>query len=86
MKNLEQYIFDFEGIRVVFRGAPSITEYNYQRKAAGSMTVGDFIQSRMLPLFNSDQITNNMVVVVDGYGDSPNSRTHLSTIRERYKV
>ncbi len=78
---LEQIILDLEEIRIVIR-APlnsDLGEYNYTRKAAGTASIAEWLEQRVLPI-----VGGYPVAVVDGQGVSPNRRTRMSTIRETY--
>lgn len=81
--NLEGEIFEREGVRVIFRN--SITDfktftYPYQRRCSDNISLFDFIQTRLATLVN----TYPSIIIVDGYGNIPNSRTYMGTVRGNY--
>lgn len=79
--DLEQAILDLEEVRIVIR-APLNTQfgfYAYARKAAGTTSIAEWLEQRVLPITGG-----HPVAVVDGQGVSPNRRTRMSTIRASY--
>lgn len=80
---LEQAIYDKEEVRVVIR-APwrtAVGDYEYQRAAAGSSTITEWLQQRVQPLLRGGE----ELVVVDGNGGLPHGRTKMSTLRATYE-
>lgn len=79
---IEQRIFELEEIRVVVRAASNerLGNYNFDRKAAANASITDWLNSRVLPLLDG-----NEVVVVDGTGAIPHGRTKLAKLRESYE-
>lgn len=85
--DLEDEIFEFEGVRVLFRTEDrhiSIDSYPYKRRAPESTTIRDFIRKRLMSLFDDDD--DIRVTVVNGYGETPSTRTHIQTVRDTYRT
>lgn len=83
LKNLENEIFELEGIRVILRSCKlKKFQYPYQRKCSDNVSIFDFIQTRINSL--AEGVLD--AVIVDGYGNIPNSRTHVGTVRATYQV
>lgn len=80
---LEQFVFDVEGIRLIIRlpWNAEVGEYAYQRRAAGNTSVTEWLNLRIAPL-----IGGAGTVVVDGSGRVPHGRSHLDTVRNSYTV
>lgn len=78
---LEQVIFDVDEIRVVVRASLStdLDDYNYVRKAAGTVSLTDWLDQRIKPLLRGHD-----VAVVNGNGVSPHGRTQIEKIRSSY--
>jgi hypothetical protein len=79
---IEHRIYEKEEVRVVIR-TPSDTDlaaYSYQRAAPGTMSVSEWLRSRIYGL--TDDLE---VVVVDGNGAVPHGRTRMSTLRASYE-
>lgn len=82
VRALEEKIFELEDIVVTIR-APSnetVEDYGYERKAAGNMSVTDWLEGRVKPLLGGKEI-----VVISGDYTSPHGRTKLSTLRDGYE-
>jgi hypothetical protein len=79
---IEQAVFDLEEIRIVIR-SPSreqLGDFVYSRKAAGSASITEWLDQRILPVVNG-----HSVVVVDGTGALPHGRTKLEKLRDSYE-
>lgn len=78
---LEEQIFDKEGVRIVIRAGKDerFTPYNYKKKASATMSKTNWYMSRVKPL-----IGDNEGEVVDGTGATPHGRTQMQKIRESY--
>jgi hypothetical protein len=79
---IEQAVFNLEEIRIVIRasaGTP-MDDFKYVRAAAGTSSISEWLQQRILPLTN-----DNEVVVIDGNGTIPHGRTKMSTLRGSYE-
>ena len=57
-----------------------VTDYDYDRKAAGNSSVTDWLEGRIKPLLN-----NNEVVIIAGDYATPHGRTRLDTLRTSYE-
>lgn len=82
VRALEEKIFELEEIVVTIR-APANTlvdNYEFERKAAGTSSVSDWLEGRVRPL-----IDGNEVVVLNGDYTTPHGRTKLSTLRGSYE-
>jgi hypothetical protein len=82
IKELEDMIFDKQGIRIVVR-LPESTKINPVKivsKTSGAIELSSFITSEILPLLPP----NTTVAVIDGNFVNPPPNTKLSTIRYSY--
>ena len=79
--DFEQTVLDLEGVRIVVRAPPNaqLDDYDYARKAAGTASIAEWIEQRVMP-----KIGPHSVAVVDGSGVSPNRRTRMATVRNSY--
>jgi hypothetical protein len=78
----EQTVLKFEEIRIVIR-APwqtQVGDYDYIRQAYGTTSVTEWLATRI-----SERLNGHEVVVIDGYGATPNGRTRMATLRETYE-
>lgn len=80
---LEDQIFDKEGIRVVIRAGKDtrFPPYNYERKASATMSKNNWYMSRLKPLIGEYEGE-----IIDGSGDTPHGRTQMKKIRDSYKI
>ncbi|MHB1621156.1 MAG: hypothetical protein ACYCTY_14470 [Sulfuricella sp.] len=79
---LEEKILEKEEVVVKIR-APAgaeVDDYTYDRKAAGTTTVTDWIEGRIRPLVGKYE-----TVVINGGYTTPHGRTKLSTLRSSYE-
>lgn len=80
---LENRIFSLEGIRITIRSTRNnFSDYPYIRKCPDNTPIKDFIDTRISGLLEPGEI----VVVINGYGEIPNIRTHIGTVRASYNV
>ena len=81
---LESKIFFLEGIRVIIRSTrgDDFGDYLYVRKCPDNTPIKDFIDTRISGLLKSGEVA----VVINGYGEIPNVRTHIGTVRASYNV
>lgn len=82
VRALEEKILLLEDVVITIR-APSTTlvgDYDYQRKAAGTMSVSDWLEGRVKPVVGSHE-----VAIVSGNYTAPHGRTKLSTLRDGYE-
>ena len=83
VSTFEEQVEAIEGITIVVR-APSgtlVKPYIYDRKAAGSTTVADWIERRLNPALEGFEIK-----IIDGEHESPRRSTKLlETLRNSYK-
>lgn len=80
---LEALVFEKEDIRIVVR-APirtTVKDFTFERRAADSTSVEDWLNSRIRPLIGDYE-----VVVVPGNAFNVHPRSTLSLIRNSYKV
>lgn len=67
-------------IRIRANSSTKVSDYTYERKAAGSQSITDWLDGRIRPLINGHE-----VVVIDGYYTTPHGRTKLETLRSSYE-
>ena len=81
-EQLEDSIFDLEGVRVVIRASKYQTfeEYPYVRRASGNMSIKDWLNTRIKKHVGDFEVT-----VIDGAGQSPHGRTNMETVRNNYR-
>ena len=78
----EQRVLDLEEIVIRIRapGYQEVDDYDYQRQAAGTTSVSDWLRTRIPP-----RILEIGVSIVDGNLREPHGRTRLSTLRASYE-
>ena len=79
---VEDSIWEIEHVRVVIRHevmAKALLPYDYQRAAAGSDTIASWIDRRVRPLLDGQD-----VVVLKGNGRTATGHTKLDTVRNSY--
>lgn len=82
VRALEEKILEIEEIVICIR-APStdlVDDYVFERKAAGTSSVTDWLDGRVRPLLSGKE-----VVVINGDYSSPHGRTKLNTLRSGYE-
>ncbi len=67
-------------IRIRANSGTKVSDYTYERKAAGSQSITDWLDGRIRPLLNGHE-----VVVIDGDYTTPHGRTKLETLRSSYE-
>ncbi len=67
-------------IRIRARSSARVLDYEYERKAAGTQSITDWLEGRVKPL-----IGDNEVSVIDGAYSTPHGRTRLDTLRRSYE-
>lgn len=67
-------------IRIRAPAGTKVSDYTYERKAAGTQSTTDWLEGRIKPLLNG-----NEVVVVDGEYATPHGRTKLERLRKSYE-
>lgn len=79
---LEEQIFDKEGVRVVIRSGKDATfpPYSYKNKASATMSKTSWYMSRVKPLLGDVEGE-----VIDGTGATPHGRTQMKNIRDSYR-
>lgn len=78
----EAKVLEKEEIIIKVR-APSgakVSDYYYDRKAAGSQSVTDWLEGRIKPL-----LKNHEVVIIGGDYTAPHGRTKLERLRNGYE-
>ena len=81
VRALEERVFDLEQVVIKIR-APldaEVDDYGYERKAASSTSLTDWLDSRIKPL-----VRGNEVAIIGGNYTTPHGRTKLGTLRESY--
>ena len=78
----EQAVLDIEEVVIRIRApqAERVDEYDYERRAAGSTTVTNWLETRIVPRLKGHQVS-----IVDGNGQTPHGRTKLETLRSTYE-
>ena len=80
--DFEHSVFELDRIRVVIRATEGsmVEAYPFKRKAPGNMTIGSFINNRIIPF-----IDDNQFEIIDGAGSLYiHKRRTVSSIRESY--
>ncbi len=67
-------------IRIRAPAGKKVSDYVYERKAAGSQSITDWLDGRIRPLIGSHE-----VAVVDGAYTTPHGRTKLDRLRSSYE-
>lgn len=78
----EQRVLELEEIEIRIR-APRYTvveDYEYQRQAAGTMSVTNWLDTRIRPAIGDIEVS-----IVDGNLREPHGRTLLNTLRRSYE-
>ena len=79
----ENSIFSLEGVRIIIRSSRNnFDDYPYIRKCPDNTPIKDFIDTRISGLLEQGEVA----VVINGYGEIPNIRTHIGTVRASYNV
>ena len=78
----EKAIFEVEEVVVRVRAAQGVEvgDYDYERKAAHTTSVADWLAGRVVPCLNGLQVS-----VIDGTFTSPHGRTKMGTLRSSYE-
>lgn len=78
----EAKVLEQEEIVIKIRAPASekVSNYKYERKAAGSQSITDWLDGRIRPLINGYE-----VVIVGGDYATPHGRTKLETLRNSYE-
>lgn len=81
IQELEDKIWEVEGIRVVIRGAErtAVMVYDYQNAAQETWSITKLIESRIQPCAPGIE-----VMVIQGNGEEPHGRTLLKNVRGTY--
>jgi hypothetical protein len=79
---IESAVLELEDVRIVIRADSSakLGDYKYQRQAAATMTVSEWLEQRVRPL-----LQDHGVVVIDGNNAIPHGKTLMGTIRKTYE-
>lgn len=82
VRELEAKVFALEEVVLVIRAPASalVNDYPYERKAAGTTSVSDYVEGRLKPCLG-----NNEYTIINGDHVSPHGRTKLSTLRDSYE-
>jgi len=67
-------------IRVRAPASTKVRDYTYERKAAGTQSITDWLEGRIKPLLG-----NHEVVVIDGQLSTPHGRNKLERLRRGYE-
>lgn len=78
----EQQVSNLEEVSITVRapGGDLVPEYPYSRKAAGNVSVKEWLETRVTPLIPKLDVT-----ITNGYGENPHGRTKMDTVRNSYK-
>ena len=82
VRELEAKVLELEEIVVTIRAPAStlVEDYPYERKAAGTSSVTDYLDGRLKPCIGAHE-----VVIINGDHTHPHGRTKLSTLRDGYE-
>lgn len=82
-RDIEDAVFELEQVRIVIRAGSreDLEDFNFQRKAAGNSSITEWLETRILPIVNG-----NEVVVINGRGEIPHGRTRMQNLRDSYAV
>ena len=82
ISTFEQQISNLEEVSITVRapGDKLVPEYPYSRKAAGNVSIKEWIDTRVSPLIPDYEIS-----VINGYGETPHGRTNMETVRNSYR-
>lgn len=77
----EQAVLNLEEIVIRIRApvGAKVGSYDYERRAAGTTSVTDWLETRILPYIGDYE-----VCIVDGSWRQPHGRTKLETLRNSY--
>lgn len=67
-------------IKVRAPASTQVEDYDYDRKAAGTQSVTDWLEGRVKPALDGHE-----VVVIDGDYTTPHGRTKLERLRKSYE-
>ena len=81
VRTLEAKILELEEVVVKIRASSDaeVSDYSYERKAAGNTSLTDWIEGRIKPLVEGYEL-----IVINGDCATPHGRTKLSTLRDSY--
>lgn len=84
--DFERQVFEKEGVRVIVRSngtGVDIPDYSYVRQASDNTRLSDFIENRIAPCLNSQNLSFS-IVAGDGNA-SVHGNTKLEKIRDSYE-
>jgi hypothetical protein len=67
-------------IRIRAPSSEMVEDYDYSRKATGSTSITDFLDTRIRPLLDGKEVS-----IIDGSFASPHGRTKLDRVRSSYE-
>lgn len=79
---IENMVFELEEVRIVIRATwnQELGDFKYDRKAANTTSVSEWLDQRIRPLLNGHD-----VVVINGSGELPHGRTRMDRLRQSYE-
>lgn len=84
--DFERQVFEKEGVRIVIRASGTghdLPDYDYQRQASGGTRLSDFLENRITPTLNEQNLTYS---VISGDGNaSVHGNTKLEKLRGSYE-
>jgi len=82
VRELEAKVFALEDVVLVIRAPAStlVNDYTYERKAAGTSSVSDYVEGRLKPCLGDHEYA-----IINGDHVQPHGRTRLSTLRDSYE-
>ena len=82
VSEFETKVLEKEEIVIRIRAScnTQVRDYDYGRKAAGNSSITDWLELRIKPLLNSNEVT-----IVAGDYAAPHGRTRLDTLRASYE-
>ena len=83
-REFERQVLEIEEVSIVLRCDPEtpVDSYDYVRKAAGSTTISEFLQTRIIPRLGDIKYE---IISSDSVPATPHGRTKLDTHRESFK-
>ncbi|MHB1702031.1 MAG: hypothetical protein ACYCSN_18250 [Acidobacteriaceae bacterium] len=78
----EAKVLELEEVVIRIRGGSGVqvSDYDYERKAAGNQSVSDWLEGRIKALIGDLEVT-----IVAGDYSAPHGRTKMETLRKGYE-
>ena len=84
VREFERKVRELEEVTIVIRAPSSamVDDYDYEKKAAGTTSLTDWIDTRIKPRLGGLEFA---VVNSEYVADTPHGRTKMSTLRDSYE-